>query len=542
MSCITAEVIVTKYPSGNGTAVLSTSILSQCPGSAPSTGNFTCIGKCGPGETGSRKPVPTTTPSAAPLPPTEPSYTLPVPSAPSCVNVGPDEPMTFYMFVPNNRTLTLGPDTLYVPVPEFTPPIPCPTLTVIQTSAGGASPYSPMHTSATRTTTTTTVIITSKNPVVVYTPGSAPPFPGPSKPYQKTTHEPPSVGAPTMFPTSAGQAEPIHKTTPPITTIAQGSPGNGNGGDGGDGGRNPNPHSINVSGVDVVLTSGRVVINGQTVASQEQGSWTTMWADGQIFTINPSQVIAPGTVVAIAPSGGGVFAASSEPTAIVVVGGQTVSAIGASVAVIGGDTFTYGPASAPQTDFFNGETITIGPSGIELADTTLGGPSNPSSTLLGVAGGLTVTEIGATLAIISGTTFTVGPGAPTTTAMIAGKTIEAGPPGLDLGFTTLSYPLQAATQTITAEGVTFSEIGSSLAVIGGSTYTIGSGAPTITAVYHSFTLSIGPGGVGFPTTTVGGPPPTGPASHKGQKNDVNKLRPLGGAALLCILTGVGIFL
>ncbi|KAH8808915.1 hypothetical protein F5884DRAFT_645521, partial [Xylogone sp. PMI_703] len=263
--------------------------------------------------------------------------------------------------------------------------------------------------------------------------------------------------------------------------------------------------TMSVGNVNVVVGPGRVVIDGHTISMQDQQWQTTVWASGEPFTVNPSQVIAPGTIIAVPFSEPGAVTASAfptGPTSVLVIGGEVVSAVGPSIAVIGDETFTYGPGSPPQTDVFNGETITIGPSGIELAMTTLGGDSNPTATLLGIVGGLTITEIGASNAVISGTVFTIGPEATPVTAVIDGRTITAGPLGLDLGKTTLVYPLNPTTQTITAGGVTLSEIGTSVVVILGTTYTIGPQAKTTSAVvYSGLTISIGPGGVGFPTTT-----------------------------------------
>jgi hypothetical protein len=360
---------------------------------------------------------------------------------------------------------------------------------------------------------------------------------------------------------------------------APNSPGGGPGGPGG-------------SGVDYGVPGGSG--SGTGTGSGPGGAPIVVTQNGQVFTVNPSQVIGAGSTIAIpAANTGGVFASApttiagvpvqlspnqaiisgttysigagapsttivvngqtisigagglgfaattvapplGAPTNVVIINGKIFSVIGSSLAVIDGTTFTYGPGKAPQTDVLDGETITIGPSGVSFDGTTLGGTAHPTGTQLGIAGGVSVTEIGSTLAIISGQTFTIGPFASLTTTIINGHTITAGPSGLGVEGTTLAYPFNPTTQAITAGGITYSEIGPSLVVIGGTTFTIGPGAKPTTDIYNGQTISIGPGGVGFATTTV--PPltstPTSAVSAqvtgKGKKNGGESLRPVWG--------------
>ncbi|KAL3427349.1 f-box and wd domain protein [Phlyctema vagabunda] len=343
--------------------------------------------------------------------------------------------------------------------------------------------------------------------------------------------------------------------------------------------------SVNIGGVPVILSPTNVIINGETYAPN--ASPTTVVFDHQTFTVNPSQVIAPGTILdvpsqqsAIAvPSptlsviggvtislGGSVawiagtsytfgqgaipttivtkgktisigsaglgFAKttvqppSAQPTAVLILGGDVYSAIGSSVAVIDGQSITYGSGIDQMTTVFNGEALTIGPDGITQSRTTLGGPSRPTGTQIGIAGGLAVTEIGASIIVIQSTTFTIGPGADTITAVINGETIIADPNDIDIGtITTISYPLNPTSRAVTAGGITLTEVGSSRVVIGGSTYTVGNGAPTTTRTINGETISIGPGGVGFSTTTVV------PASATGKKNGTDQ-KPLAQSQVL----------
>jgi hypothetical protein len=172
-----------------------------------------------------------------------------------------------------------------------------------------------------------------------------------------------------------------------------------------------------------------------------------------------------------------------------------------------------------------GQTIIVGPSGVSFDGSTLGGPTN-TGTQLGIVGGLSIAEIGSSIAVINGQTFTVGPGAIPITTTINGHTITIGTTGLGIaGGTTLAFPFNPSIETVTAGGITFSEIGSSLAVIGGKTFTIGPGATPTTDLYNGQTISIGSGGIGFSTTTFTGVPASTEGVHSSTKNGAGNLRP-----------------
>lgn len=496
-------------------------------------------------------------------------------------------------------TITANISTSFSKKPEFTPPVYCwppdpdapgagaPFLTSqtvpeeetssqaafpISTSGVGWAPGGP-----------TTIVITSKNPVTVFTVETPPPFPG----GVKTDKIPVTPGVENTDTVEWGPLQ------PPPTFIAATTPMNqvlptSNG--------IPKPTTAVVGGVPVVVGPSVIIVGTKTVGGGV--SSTKITENGQTFTVNPTQVIGPGVVIPRPPSNGAIFipaptkttiagilvqlgpsaaiidgttfsigpgaqeqtavidgqtisfgpgglgfaqttvAPQALPTNIVILGGEVFSAVGPSQVVIDGSTFTYGPGSAAQTDVFNGETITIGPSGINFGSSVLGGPGNPSGTQFGLAGGISVTEMGESFAIISGTTFIVGPGATSTAAVINGKSVIAGPGGLTLGGTVLSYPFNQGTQGITAGGITFSQIGSTLINIGGTTYTVGADAKTTTNVYNGQTISLGPGGVGFKTTTVSPtsePLPTG--TGKGKKNAGSSLGSYHGVLGICIAIG-----
>lgn len=373
-----------------------------------------------------------------------------------------------------------------------------------------------------------------------------------------------------------------------------------------DGSEIAKPSTTNVGGISVVVAPGQVIIGTQTVGDVgsvgKEGSNTKITQDGQTFTVSPSEIIGPGVVIPIPTRKGGVFIPTPTPTVIagvsvqlelstaiiagstydiggesppqtVIVDGQTISvgsgglgfaqttvpppapvptnvvildgdmilAIGSSEAVIGGSTFFYGPSSSSQTDIFNGVTITIGPANISFGTSVLSG-NEDSGTQLGIVGGVSVTEIGPSIAVIDELTFIVGPGAEPTTAIVEGKTISADPSGLSVGEAFLSYPFNQITQVTTAEGVTFSGIGSSLVDMGASTFTVESGAKITTNVFQGQTTSLGPGGIQTETTTMSatsGSSPTFSAKSTGEKNGVGDLRPYHGVLGICIAMGLG---
>ncbi|TVY92693.1 hypothetical protein LAWI1_G001547 [Lachnellula willkommii] len=295
--------------------------------------------------------------------------------------------------------------------------------------------------------------------------------------------------------------------------------------------------SSTINGVPVQLSPSSAIVNGKTYSIGAGAPETTVVANKQTVSIGPGGVGFASTTLAPPPT---------PATNFVIMNPTVFSAVGSNVAVIKGTTFTYGPGTAAKTDVLDGETITIGPNGIFYDSTTLGGTAHATGTQLGVAGGVSITEVGSTLAVISSMTFTVGPGATPYTTAINGHTIIVGSSGLGVDGTTISGPFNPTTQAATAGGITFSEIGSSIVVIGGTTFTVGPGAKPTTETYNGQTISIGPSGLGFATTTV--PPltstPTATATASAQttgkkKNAAGTLRPVYGVVSACIAICIG---
>ncbi|KAF7946072.1 uncharacterized protein EAE97_005110 [Botrytis byssoidea] len=532
----------------------------------------------------------------------------------------PDDDYYEFILVPNTKTISLASNATYTPIPEFTPPTYCPpgtspayelplfpfgndtdpnlidTREYLTLSPSASPSYSQIR--------TTTVVVTSKNPQVVFVSYTPPRFPG----IPVTRIGKPSTPS---FPSTSTPGSSTKAVSPETNSVE--NPDAASNDDVG----SPSLSKITVVvlGVPIILTPSNVIINGHTI--QRQNSSLTIKQKGHIFTVNPYQVIGPGTTLTLPSSyraikstnsgatsmqsqpnptsasragsqeksptlntnsgdpgatgvqpqpnpthssGGGNVEMSAistlvdnisvrigesvavvdgksyaigsgapqvvtvintqtitigvagiqfghttlapllvEPTNHVIIGGEPISA-GNSLAYIESSTFTYGSGLAVQTDVFNGQTILIYPSGVVFAQTTLGGNSR-SGNQIGVVGGLSVTEIGSSIAIISSITFNVGPGATPTKTVISGESISADQSGLVLAGTTLTYPLILATHPVTILNVIFTQIGSSLAVIDGTTFTFGPGATHTSHTFNQQTIKIGSNGVEFSKTT-----------------------------------------
>ena len=472
----------------------------------------------------------------------------------NCTTIAPDQNVTVWSIAPNTTTITLtitgNYSTAYSSTPEWTPPVYCPETK--------SNPSNPLFNSSTETATpwasttlspmvpriTVTFITTAKNPPVITTTALYPSYPSDSSAKESVPSSDTYIWGPATFPGFPATVTPI-----PITQIINE-----------DNSANTPITYVLDDGVTVMVGSNAAVIGGQTYSIGPSTETITQGAD--VFTISPSQVLGPMLVVYV-PTAGGIYpqaattihevpidlgptnvvvgsstfaigAGAPERTALydgqtltfgsggvifdqttvtpskplssnfVIVGGQVFSAIGSTVAVIEGSTFTYGSNVPMTTDVVNGATITIGPSGITFDGSTLGGPSHPSGTQLGIVGGLSITELGSTLAVVDSVTLTIGPNATPATTVINGHTLTIDSTGLGVGGATLTFAFNPTTQAVTAGGITFSEIGSSVVVIGGSTFTFGPGAHTTTEVYNGQTITLGPNGVGFKTTTFTG--------------------------------------
>jgi hypothetical protein len=474
-----------------------------------------------------------------------------------CVSLTSGETWTTYILVPNTTTVVQtvyanNISTSFSTTSEFTPPVLCATSQVaglLSSATEGSNPPFPFSKQSSQglvpaktfastsgsenSAVVVTAIITSKNGVTSTT-TVAPPNYGKTEAHvtvvpTTTTKKggglvlsiPPVSTTPkkTVQLVVSTTAEAVVAAVEPLTSVA------------------PN-------GVTVIVSPSNAIIGDQTV---NIGSTTAVVTqNGAVYTVGPSQVVGPSLVVNVPSTAVRAVAApvttTTLPTNIIILDGEPFSVIGSSVVVLGSSTITYGPSVPAQTSVVNGETITIGPSGVSFDGTTLGGTAHPSGTQIGLAGGLSITEIGSTIAVIDGVTLTVGPSASAYTTVINGHTITAGSSGLGLGGTTLQYPFNPTTNAVAVGSVTFTEIGSTLAVIGGTTYTFGAGAKPTTVVVNGETISIGSGGIGFSTTTFVSYSPTATGSaalstQTGKKNAGERTRPIG-SVVMCVVIWV----
>ncbi|KAL0472409.1 hypothetical protein QR685DRAFT_234949 [Neurospora intermedia] len=312
---------------------------------------------------------------------------------------------------------------------------------------------------------------------------------------------------------------------------------------------NNEPISTTVDGVPITIISSSVAIIGAGTGSSKStltfpasgSSPTTITIDNNngsqhTLTLGPSGITLtaalPSSVIATAssvitiqtlsmsllPSVTSISPPPSSPaTEVVVVGGSLVTAIGRSMVVIHGTTITYTTLSSPLTTVITegGEdTIALDPSaGIlithhnhpspgasagaaeEVTITTLGGAhADPSATEFAVVGGATITQVGASVVVVDGVSYTVGPSATsftggkdgtttTTTTMITtvlsggggGQTMTIGPEGVVVGTMTIGYPFN--------NGGDEEDDGSSTTVIfpGGGPEAAGTATATVTA-------------------------------------------------------------
>jgi len=453
-------------------------------------------------------------------------------STPTCSVLAPDEQATVYIILPNPSTvlITLGANytaPVRPKIAEFVPPVYCVTTQFPSTSIQLTGV--PSATSRASTTSTsrsyksqdveppgqseselppeifitskispfaptkkfrdvTTVITTSKNPVTVYTTVPPPKFPG-----------------------DDGKGNGKHTVNP----AADGGP-NGN--------TDPRPTDSPRGGKDEELPPG---VNPIVATVQ-----------GRPVEIKPSYAVIGGVThsyVEPVETGVGSEVDGLQPTsAVVILDGGIFSAIGSSIAVFDGQTLQYGPSSTITTEYHQ-ETITLGES-IVFDGTTIGGPAN-TGTRLGVAGGISVTQIGQSVAVISSTSLTVGLHAVITTVFIDTYTIVANTGGLEVSGTTLTYPFNPATLILTMEGITITKIGSDIIVISGSTYTIGPTLPPTTTPSNRQTMTLGSDDV-VPATSAASP--ESPAETT-KKSDGRALRPVYLLMSIALLFAFGVY-
>ena len=299
------------------------------------------------------------------------------------------------------------------------------------------------------------------------------------------------------------------------------------------------PSSI-ISGGHTFHLSGSQITDGKTTLNlpPAQPSPYHMNAGGQAFSLYPSQVEAPGIVVAVPRNGkASQFAYKGQTFKInpsqLVATARTVPLhqkakytpfVYASQTYSVGDTAIIGPTSTAQIHGGRGSFV-YGRQTLYLQDGHVSGPSTtidlsrfadspsgstPSRTVIDDV----AISIGPKAAIIGGKTYPFIAGQSPTSIIYQGHTFSLKSHGIAIDGTALSIPTIAnpTFSTITEGDLTFS-VAASEVVISGMTYHIGPNTPGTTTVINGQTISIGPQGVSmagttetFPASLVGATP------------------------------------
>lgn len=180
---------------------------------------------------------------------------------------------------------------------------------------------------------------------------------------------------------------------------------------------------------------------------------------------------------------------------------------------IGNTAVPIPPAGSSQIVETDGVTFTVEPSAIIAPTTTIEfGPLRPirtggisiAPTRVTAAPGVVVDVDGST-AVVAGTTFRLNDNF-STVLTVSGQVISIGPSGVGLPSTTIAAGRVTEAPIIveTVGRVTFTIDGDDV-IISGKHFGIATDSPSVTTDFDGETVSIGPGGVGFASTTV---PPT----------------------------------
>lgn len=200
-----------------------------------------------------------------------------------------------------------------------------------------------------------------------------------------------------------------------------------------------------LNNVPIAVRSSSIIIGTTTVPiPTDGGAEATITAAGATFTVRPSEIVAATTTVTfgpLSPQG-----AISIPPTRITAGSGVVVAVAGSTAVVDGTTFRL-DASFSTVVTVSGERISIGPSGVALASTTIAtaGRVTEAPQIVETVGHVTFTIDGSQV-VISGSTFGIGSGAPTVTTEFSGDKVSIGPGGVGFASTTVS-PTRVAPAT-----------------------------------------------------------------------------------------------
>lgn len=250
----------------------------------------------------------------------------------------------------------------------------------------------------------------------------------------------------------------------------------------------PSFSAITQGGLTFSVAPSEVVVDHHTNNIHAYMIPITTVISGHTISIGPKGVGLAGTTIPL-PMPKQSFSMATE--------GDLIFSVASSEVVLKDTTYSIASSQKPITTAIDGQKITIGPKGILVEGTTVNLPI--IRTLVSVtAGGLTF-SVGATDAVISGTVYAIGSGAPPQTVFVGSQTIEVGSAGVILPSTTV--PPEQTPTAVTPGGLTFS-VDSTEAVINGTTYAIGNGGIVKTRVEGSITMILGTDGVALPSTSI----------------------------------------
>ena len=227
----------------------------------------------------------------------------------------------------------------------------------------------------------------------------------------------------------------------------------------------------------------------------------TTTIDGQTVKIGPQGVAFADTTIPLP---------TPHPIYSITTDGHLTLSLAPSEAVIQGSTYHLGPGSPTTLKVIDGQTVTIGPSGIDVKGETVKLPSLSLVSPAQATANRVTFSVGATNAVIGGSTYAIGSGARETTVVVGSETIRLGTEGVVLPTESLGMGVVLPATTIPpnliptpviAGGLSFSADASE-AIINGTTYAIGSGAPGTTITAGSEIIQLGTGGVILPSTTI----------------------------------------
>ncbi|KAH6688045.1 hypothetical protein F5X68DRAFT_206777 [Plectosphaerella plurivora] len=257
----------------------------------------------------------------------------------------------------------------------------------------------------------------------------------------------------------------------------------------------------------------QVVINRKTF-TVKPGESTHVTVEGRVFTINPTEIVGDGSTIKRPGQGRGLQITPSttvvdDVSVVLAPSGQK------SLAVIDGITVTA-PMAGTTAVVAGGKNITVLPGAIGLVfpgSTTVRLVSEPQDMLteVFVEGAEMITAIGPTLAVIGGTTISLGQGIPVIEKTVAGEVVTIGPEGIVVGSKTIGGPDAAEqdTEIKIVGGATLTQIGESVLVVNDATFTVGPGGDgPLTTEVGGEDITIGPEGVFFSTISL--PYPFGP--------------------------------